>query len=286
LFPATDIGNRVSKGVNLLHFRWLMEMALIMFFLSSSRHNLFQSFSRIYRLRLLWDLAVIGLSLVAMSCGSGSKNGTSSQTPGPSTTSRTYTTDFPLAENPISEGGKWINGAAVGLDWSNVQTTHGLAFDVSGAGYNDGTALLAGSWGPDQTVQVTVHCTNQSSAIYQEVEIRLRSSLSAHVATGYEVNARCLRGDPASYLYIVRWNGPFGDFTTLAGATGAQYGVTDGDVLKATIIGQVITVYVNGNQMMTFTDGTYATGSPGMGFDLTNTSTFSDFGITSFSAHD
>jgi hypothetical protein len=222
-------------------------------------------------LALLWSLAIWGVSSAPSASAAAS---------------RTYTTNFTLTENPISEGGKWINGAAVGLDWSNVQTTPGFAFDVSGAGYNDGTALLAGDWGPDQTAQATVRCKNPSSSIYQEVELRLRSSLSAHVATGYEINARCLRGNAASYLYIVRWNGKLGDFTTLAGATGAQYGVTNGDVLKATIIGKDITVYVNGVQMMTVTDSVYATGSPGIGFDLTNSTAYSDAGFTSFTVSD
>jgi hypothetical protein len=35
----------------------------------------------------------------------------------------TYTTSFPVTENPISEGGKWISGRAVGLDWTDVRTT-------------------------------------------------------------------------------------------------------------------------------------------------------------------
>jgi hypothetical protein len=33
-----------------------------------------------------------------------------------------YSTTFPLTENPISEGGSWTNGGATGLDWANVQT--------------------------------------------------------------------------------------------------------------------------------------------------------------------
>src|SRR5262245_11556871 len=38
-----------------------------------------------------------------------------------------YTTTLPLAEDPISEGGRWINGGTVGLDWTNVATSPGLA---------------------------------------------------------------------------------------------------------------------------------------------------------------
>ena len=41
---------------------------------------------------------------------------------------KTYTTNFPLMENPISEGGNWVNGQAVGLDWTDIRTTPGFAF--------------------------------------------------------------------------------------------------------------------------------------------------------------
>ena len=33
----------------------------------------------------------------------------------------TYTTTFPLTENPISQSGHWINGGTVGFDWCNVR---------------------------------------------------------------------------------------------------------------------------------------------------------------------
>src|SRR5713226_6600461 len=39
-----------------------------------------------------------------------------------------YATNFSLAENPISEGGKWLNGQTDGLDWTDVRTTRGFAF--------------------------------------------------------------------------------------------------------------------------------------------------------------
>jgi hypothetical protein len=41
---------------------------------------------------------------------------------------RTYSTRFPRAENPVFEGGTWINGETAGVDWANVRTTPGLAF--------------------------------------------------------------------------------------------------------------------------------------------------------------
>jgi hypothetical protein len=117
-------------------------------------------------------------------------------------TARTYTTKFPLTEDPISEGGKWINGKKNGLDWANVRTTPGFAFGTEIGGnrpelqkYDDSTALLTGTWGPEQTAQATVHRVNKDDDnIYQEVELRLRSALSPHNATGYEVMFRCSWG--------------------------------------------------------------------------------------------
>src|SRR4051795_227803 len=41
---------------------------------------------------------------------------------------RSYSTSFPLAENPFSEGGNWINGRVDGLDWADVRSTPGFAY--------------------------------------------------------------------------------------------------------------------------------------------------------------
>jgi hypothetical protein len=202
----------------------------------------------------------------------------------------TYSTNFALNEDPILEGGNWVNGKSVGVDWANIATQSGLAYGRQSGliQYDDSTALLTGSWGPNQTVQATVHSVNQNGAIYEEVELRLRSSLSAHSLKGYEVNFRCLKTSNA-YAQIVRWNGPLGGFTVLGSSSGAQYGVANGDVVKATIVGNVITAYINNVQVLQVTDNTYATGNPGMGFYLegtTVTSTQLDYGFTNYVATD
>ena len=125
---------------------------------------------------------------------------------------------------------------------------------------------------------------NQNDNIYEEVELRLRSSLSAHIATGYEILFRCSKSQNA-YAEIVRWNGPLGSFTYLDRHKGAQYGVATGDVVKATIAGNVITAYINGVQVAQATDSTYPTGHPGMGFFLQGTTGVNrDYGFTSFTA--
>lgn len=199
-----------------------------------------------------------------------------------------YTTSFPLGENPISESGSWECGRTVGLDWADVATTPGRAFGLESGitGYDDATALLTGTWGPNQTVQATVYTANQNDKLWEEVELRLRSSLSGHSATGYEILFKCSKTGKA-YSDIVRWNGLLGSFTYLSHKDGAEYGVADGDVVKATIVGNVITVYKNGVQLAQATDGTYATGRPGMGFFLQGgTGVNRDYGFTSFSATD
>jgi len=202
------------------------------------------------------------------------------------TSQRPYVTNFSATENPISEGGNWINGRAVGVDWGDVATASGLAFGTNAGSYADPTAILAGSWGPDQMAQATVYSVNQTDSLFEEVELRLRSAISAHSNTGYEINFRCSKTNNA-YSQIVRWNGPLGNFTYLWAQDGSQYGVKTGDVVKATIIGNVITVYINGTKIASVTDNTYKTGNPGMGFYLNQGSGRSkDYGFTSFTAAD
>jgi hypothetical protein len=215
---------------------------------------------------------------------------------------QSYSTNFPVTESPLSERGKWIDAKTVGLDWTSVEALAGLAYGTeSGTGtddrsYDDSTALLTGFWGPDQTVEARVYSVNQRSRIFEEVELRLRSSLSAHTSTGYEILFRCLK-TPEAYASIVRWDGPVGKFTYLTQKFGLQYGVGDGDLVKAAIVGNVITGYINGVQMLSAIDSTFSGGSPGFGFWMkrhsgirswfTNTTaTNRDFGFTSIAAWD
>jgi hypothetical protein len=133
-----------------------------------------------------------------------------------------------------------------------------------------------------------VHAVNPKETCYQEVEMRLRSALTAHSCTGYEISFKATKSASA-YLIIVRWNGKLGDFTYLKNSTGAEYGIAEGDTVKATIVGNVITAYINGAPVGTATDSTYATGNPGMGFNLETgdascVGTNGDYGFTRFTA--
>ena len=202
---------------------------------------------------------------------------------------RTYTTNFPLTENPISEGGNWINGLTTGLDWSDISTTPGLAIGHEGSviPYSDATAVVTGTWGPGQSVQATAFVASPNPrSCGQELELRLRTTISAHSIKGYEISYSSAYGG----LIIVRWDGPVGapHFSVL---NMANVTVRNGDVMKATMIGSTITAYKNGSVVLTTTDSTYTSGSPGIGINLTYNSGCSsaesnNYGFSRFTASD
>jgi len=200
----------------------------------------------------------------------------------------------------------WINGRKDGIDLADVITANGVAHggvtrmavaerraeqgnlesptpDAAApvGDYDDPTAVLTGAWGKNQHAKARVFSRNQTEEYFQEVEIRLRSTITPHRCTGYEVFWRCLKAENA-YAEIVRWNGRIGDFTSLARKQGPRYGVQDGDLVEATIVGNVITSYINGVEVLSATDDTYDTGSPGIGFNFGCGDTYVDHGFTDY----
>jgi hypothetical protein len=203
----------------------------------------------------------------------------------------TYATNFPLNEDPISESGRWVGGKTVGLLFSDFQSISGLAFGkesgTNPAKYDDAIALLTGTWGPNQTVQATVMTVNQkTNPIFEELEIRLRSTITANSSTGYECNFSA-RNSAHAYVEIVRWNGPMGDFTRLVHNDGASMALKSGDTIRCTALGTTITAYINGVQKAKATDSTFASGNPGMGAYLQGATGLNrDYGFVSFAASD
>lgn len=175
-----------------------------------------------------------------------------------------YATTFGATENPISEGGVWINGGATGLDWNNIQTSGGNALatriETSAPPYDDPIACLDStkfSIGANQYAQATIF-KNAGYTGSHECELLLRFAITAHSATGYEVYWSNNGG-----LVLVRWNGAINDFTALTSTNpGAP---TDGAVLRVEISGSTITAKINGATQFTWTDSTWATGMPGIG---------------------
>lgn len=205
---------------------------------------------------------------------------------------RSYSTTFPGEENPISQGNIWLNGGTDGVDWCNVRIAWGSALGVGSCPtkYADPTAILKGDWGPDQTLRARARVVSRDSHYYQEIELRLRTTLTPHKIVGYEINF----GVSHAYLQIVRWNGRLADFTylgktcnypTVCGQVNG-FTIANGDVAVATIQSGVIRVYVNGGLIAQATDYTYKTGNPGLGFDYGCDGTYSLFGWSSFFATD
>ena len=231
------------------------------------------------------------LLLVSLSCGCGGPTTSNpTNTPDPP---GSYSTKFPLTENPIFEGGNWVSAGVMGLDWANVSTTQGRAVgNETGANFSDATAVLQTlNWKPDQKATAVVYTTGAPlDDCSQEVELRLRTVISAHHITGYEVNYKFSTNSTA-YMQIVRWDGAFATFTVLQSLNGQQFGITNGDTVSATVVGNVITAYKNGVQQGQITDSTYSSGSPGIGFNLDNgvsscPGTNATYGFSSFTAVD
>lgn len=204
--------------------------------------------------------------------------------------SQTYTTRFEGTENPLSEAGRWTNH---GVDWTQIRKKDGLVFGTqtgTNTGlykFNDSYAHLSG-FPPDQEAWGQAYIAKPNSPCTQEIEILLHWTSSAHRTTGYECFARCTSSS-SSYVQIVRWDGPLGKFTYLADKRGTNYGLKNGDILKASVVGNVITVYVNGVEKARATDDSFKTGDPGIGMYLEcgggrGVGSNSDFGFSSFTA--
>jgi hypothetical protein len=254
-----------------------------------SHENAGRGVSETVTMKFLCQLGLAFFLVSLPGCGGGIMP----DLPDPPASKADYSTKFPATENPISEGGKWVNGGVVGLDWTDVFTTSGLSFGLDEpANYADATAVLQGlTWAPDQKATGVVSTIGDPlEQCFQEVELRLRTVISAHSITGYEINYK-FSNDSTAYMNIVRWNGPFGNFTTLKTFSGQQFGVKNGDVVSATVVGNVITAFKNGVQQGQVTDTTYSSGSPGIGFNLSSgvsgcAGTGANFGFSSFAALD
>jgi hypothetical protein len=217
--------------------------------------------------------------------------GSSAENPCASAAADNYSTTFAAAENPISEGGKWVNGKADGLLWNDVQTVPGKAYGADFIGstsrYNDPIAHLSATFQvftADQYAEATVsRVPGYSNPVDKhEVELLLRFEITANSARGYEV----LWGQDGQ-IYVVRWNGPLGDYTGLGGLPAPGPGAAiEGDILRAEIVGNEITVCKNGEVVIIASDpdSMWSDGQPGIGFWPTNGSTLASYGWKTFEA--
>lgn len=198
-------------------------------------------------------------------------------------------TGTPANENPFVDGGKFLNGATDGIDWNDVRAVNGALCPTAISGgppYTDPTSLLQGTFRPNQRIRGKVKQINpQVDPIFQEVEFRFRSQLSAHVNAGYEMLFRA--GVSNWYSSLVRWNGAVstvaggadGGFDELVHYTGAPSGIVDGDICEGYVIGSLFTAKVNGTTIWTYDTASdtaptgvgagrparYLSGQPGIG---------------------
>ena len=200
---------------------------------------------------------------------------------------KTFTTDFPLTERPISENGVWRH---LGTSWAYVRSVanHAVGTQTGSGGYDDSYAYLTG-FGPDQTAQATLWIDPAIGGDYREVELLLRWADSPTSVRGYECNLSW----NGSYAQIVRWNGPYGDFTYVTNQTRFNPGIMppmNGDIFKASISGSTIHVYLNKNDgkgdqlIVSGRDRTFANGDPGMGFFIQGSVDPAQFGFSSYTA--
>jgi hypothetical protein len=229
-----------------------------------------------------------------------------------STSVQSYSTRFPLTENPISEGERWLGGSNAGTSlrigenllkrgrlWGDVQTLPGFAYGVDEpTKYGDPTAVLAGTWELTQTASATVKI-NKTQAVIRgcchEVELRLRTTISDKSITGYEAYCSVLPNQ--GYCHIARWNGPNDSYWNFETGNSDVF-LVDGDVITATATGTnptVITLYRNGTQVLQASDtgaagggfgayGPWTSGNPGIGFFDNHDDNWKDFGFSSFEA--
>jgi hypothetical protein len=218
--------------------------------------------------------------LLVAGCGAGSRDAALAAAVAQR---QVYATSFDGAESPLSEGGAWVNR---GLDWTFVAKVDGVAYGTQGGStsaprsrrYDDSYAHLTG-FAPNQKVSIVLHRSNLiDDSCSHEFEILLRWSDAPHGARGYEIN---LSYD-GSYQQVVRWNGAYGDFTPLA--ENMHPALKDGDEFEATIVGNVITTYINKHRVLRVADETHRTGDPGIGFFRGDCGSNDMIGIASFEA--
>lgn len=180
-----------------------------------------------------------------------------------------FFTTFAGTENPVSEGGKWLGGLTDGLDWNDFQSASGRAYAAragGGVNFDDSVLILKPSAfvaAPAQSVEITIYRAPNYNPdpLAHEIGIFLRGDISAHSMRAYEVYL-----NSQGNFGIVVWFGPVNSFDYLS-VTGPTPGVpVNGDKLRAQIVGNVITVYMNSVLVATATDSGnhWPTGQPGL----------------------
>jgi hypothetical protein len=199
-----------------------------------------------------------------------------------------YGTNFAGAnQNPISEGTAWVHQSSswafIDILNDGVSPNRAVGSQTGTSGHDDDSyAYLSPSLtfgkplGFKPNYQITATIYKDPSGTYingdNEVELLLRMSdvFGGNTTTCYE----CTWSVGGDYNDIVIWNGPLDNFTIL-NANGAFTAPQTGDQIRAKIVGNTITTYINyavanggtglWQQLASITNSTYTTGQPGIG---------------------
>lgn len=200
-----------------------------------------------------------------------------------------YSTIFPLTENPLNESGRWQLGTVTGY-YGAPRTTTNKCFastTVTPGELDDNLAVLLNPpFNNNYRVSATISKSVGSKSGSFEVGIYgRRARVGGSFYRGYEV----LIGFNPGEFQVVKWLGTAHDLSNFSfpATTGNPAAVSNGDVFDVDFIGNVITCYRNGVLFNTTTDSSspWLDGAPGMGFFVDPANTPSDYCISAWSAN-
>lgn len=148
---------------------------------------------------------------------------------------RTYTTAFPLTQNPLSESGAWIAPPA---SWTPLATDGDVAYNTQitpWSSYDDSMAMASGLWKANHEVEIVLSFPNALGSVgagSHEIEALLRVNWDngANTILQYECQLGCTSA--GVYSDILKLDGVIGTFHSLtpniingvsAYATGDRY---------------------------------------------------------------
>jgi len=227
-------------------------------------------------------VALPGLGRAAQPCPPPQvsvSGGTSATTNCTISTGRSYSTNFDLTENPLSEAGAW---SSIATPWKRIRTTGGRAHATAYTDhYDDAYAILSG-FPPNVQAEATIYRNGPG----YETELLFRMVQTANSVRGYE----CLFNVQGAGVAIVRWNGPRGNFTVLSLSYygGSPIAVT-GDKIRASIVGSLIRLWHIPIRtgipklIAQASDSTFADGQPGIAFYAHAPVVLTDYGFSDYS---
>lgn len=171
--------------------------------------------------------------------------------------------DRNVTENPLANS-QWGRFQETGSNVASLEVVNTVcqATTVSVRNVNIVTGI---SFANDQWAEVTISGTPST---FTSANIRLRST-SGNPGTSY-----CFTIAGTNWLIQVESGVTFTTLQTVAGAA-----IAAGDVLRFEAVGTTLTGYKNGSSVITITDSTLASGSPGININPGTTTTNLEFSL-------